>query len=120
MFPRALGPGLYDEVIDGCRRAGFEPVAAQTAPQITSIVNLVAVDLGVSIVPAQVANNQVPGVVFLPMVGDTPIARLALATRDENRSVVTRNFRTFVRKTSDAAPDPTPASERPNEPRPTP
>ncbi|WP_394834508.1 LysR family transcriptional regulator [Pendulispora rubella] len=95
---RTLGPGLYDEVIDGCRRAGFDPTVAQIAPQITSIANLVAVELGVSLVPAEVANTNVPGVVFLPITGDAPIARLALATRRDDRSVVTRNFCAFVRK----------------------
>jgi DNA-binding transcriptional LysR family regulator len=100
MFSRSLGPGLYDEVIEGCRRAGFEPVVAQRAPQITSIANLVAVELGVSIVPSQVANAHVPGVVFVPIVGDTPIARLALAMRQDDRSVTTKNFRAFVQQAS--------------------
>jgi DNA-binding transcriptional LysR family regulator len=98
LFSRALGPGLYDEVIDGCRRAGFEPVVTQIAPQITSIANLVAVELGVSVVPAQVANTNVPGVVFLRITGKGPVARLALATRLDDRNIVTRNFQAFVRK----------------------
>jgi DNA-binding transcriptional LysR family regulator len=103
MFSRALGPGLYDEVIEGCRRAGFEPVVAQRAPQITSIANLVAVELGVSIVPSQVANAHIPGVVFVPIAGDRPVARLALAVRHNDRSVTTKNFRTFVQQASVAA-----------------
>jgi DNA-binding transcriptional LysR family regulator len=103
LFSRALGPGLYDEVIDGCRRAGFEPVVTQIAPQITSIANLVAVELGVSVVPAQVANINVPGVAFLPITGRAPVARLALATRPDDRSVVTRNFQAFVRKMANPA-----------------
>ena len=104
LFSRALGPGLYDEVIEGCRRAGFEPMVAQIAPQITSIANLVAVELGVSMVPAQVANANVPGVVFLPITGNTPVARLALATRLEDRSIVIRNYRVFVREAAQASP----------------
>lgn len=104
LFSRALGPGLFDEVIEGCRRAGFEPMVAQVAPQITSIANLVAVELGVSLVPAQVANTNVPGVVFLPIIGVAPVARLALVTRSDDRSIVTRNFSSFVRGTAHAAP----------------
>jgi DNA-binding transcriptional LysR family regulator len=98
LFSRALGPALYDEVIEACRRAGFEPVIGQVAPQITSISNLVAVELGVSIVPARLANAAVPGVVFLPFVGDAPVARLALATRLDDHSVITRNFVAAVKK----------------------
>lgn len=104
LFSRALGPGLYEEVIEGCRRVGFDPTVAQTAPQITSIANLVAVELGVSLVPAQVANTGIPGVIFLPITGNAPVARLALATRVNDHSVVTRNFRAFVRKVAQTSP----------------
>jgi DNA-binding transcriptional LysR family regulator len=104
LFSRALGPALYDEVIDACRRVGFEPIIGQVAPQITSIANLVAVELGVSIVPARVASAAVPGVVFLPIKGEAPIARLALATRSDDRSVITRNFVSFVRRAAIGRP----------------
>jgi len=99
VFPaRSVGPELYDEVINACRRAGFEPIIAQIAPQMTSISNLVAVELGVSIVPAKLANAAVPGVIFLPIAGDAPVAWLTLATRVDDRSVMTRNFVSTVRK----------------------
>ena len=101
LFSRLLGPALYDEIIEACRRAGFEPIIGQVAPQITSIANLVAVELGVSIVPARMANAAIPGVRFLPIKGDAPVARLALATRSEDRSVITANFVRFVRRAAD-------------------
>jgi len=97
LHSRTLGPDLYDEVIDACRRSGFEPIIGQVSAQITSIANLVAVEMGVSIVPAPLSNIRVPGVVFLPIIGDAPRARLALVTHPDDRSVITRNFRTQVR-----------------------
>jgi len=99
LHSRALGPDLHDEIIDACRRAGFEPIIGQVAPQITSIANLVAVEMGVSIVPAPLSNVRVPGVVFLPIIGDAPRARLALVTHPDDQSAVTRNFRSQVRAT---------------------
>jgi hypothetical protein len=39
---RAVGPGLHDSVIASCQRAGFSPTLGQEAPQIPSIVYLVA------------------------------------------------------------------------------
>jgi DNA-binding transcriptional LysR family regulator len=102
MFSRSLGPALFDEVIGTCRSVGFEPVIGQVAPQITSIANLVAVELGVSIVPARMANAAVPGVVFLPITGVAPVARLGLATRLDDRSVITRNFVSFVRQAAES------------------
>jgi DNA-binding transcriptional LysR family regulator len=105
LFSRTLGPGLYDSVMDACRRSGFEPSVSQIAPQITSIANMVAVELGISFVPAQVAKTTVPGVVFLPIKGDAPVARLALATRLDDRSIVTKNFQQYVRSAAKARPD---------------
>lgn len=102
LHSRTLGPDLHDEVIDACRRVGFEPIIGQVSPQITSIANLVAVEMGVSIIPAPLSNIRVPGVVFLPIIGDAPRARLALVTHPDDHSVVTRNFRTQVRAVAHA------------------
>ncbi|MGO7418822.1 LysR family transcriptional regulator, partial [Rhizobium ruizarguesonis] len=44
LFPRLVGLSLYDDVVLACRRAGFELTVAQEAPQISSVVNLVAAD----------------------------------------------------------------------------
>jgi DNA-binding transcriptional LysR family regulator len=49
LFPREIGPVLYDTIVEACRNAGFEPIIGQLAPQMASIVNLVAAELGVSI-----------------------------------------------------------------------
>jgi DNA-binding transcriptional LysR family regulator len=104
LFSRSLGPGLFESIMDACRRAGFAPSVSQIAPQITSIPNMVAVELGISIVPAEVANTIVPGVVFLPIRGNAPIARLALATRLDDRSILTKNFQHYVRTIARSRP----------------
>ena len=92
LFPRIAGPSLFDGIIAACRQAGFEPILGQIAPQITSIANLIAVELGVSVVPSAVAQIRVPGVTYIPIAGDQPVARLTLATRRDERSAVVRNF----------------------------
>ena len=92
LFPRSIGPTLYDTIIDACRQAGFEPHVDQFAPQISSIVNLVAAELGVSIVPASMNQLHVAGVVFCEIKGQTPTTRLALAYRKGNTSNLVRNF----------------------------
>src|SRR6201999_2979926 len=51
LLPPASGPILHDEIYAACRRAGFEPSLGQMAPQIGSVINLVATGLGVSLVP---------------------------------------------------------------------
>jgi DNA-binding transcriptional LysR family regulator len=92
LFPRSAGHGFFDGIVEACRKAGFEPTLGQVAPQITSIANLVAVELGVSIVPATLAQIRVPGVTYLPIAGEAPVARLALAARRNERSAIVQNF----------------------------
>jgi len=92
LFPRGAGLSLYDQIVESCREAGFEPVIGQSAPQISSVVNLVAADLGVSIVPQSIAQIALEGVVYRPIVGPAPIASLALATPRDSRSTLTRNL----------------------------
>ena len=92
LTPRAVGPTLYDTVIAACRRAGFEPILGQAAPQMSSVVNLVAAELGVSLVPASMRQLQVIGVAYRPIAGEAPMAQLSLASRRGERSVLVRNF----------------------------
>jgi DNA-binding transcriptional LysR family regulator len=88
IFPRANGISLFEEVYNACMSAGFTPLLAQEAPQISSVVNLVAAGLGVSIVPAAIATVRVDGVRYLDIVGPAPRARLALAVRRPTRDNV--------------------------------
>jgi DNA-binding transcriptional LysR family regulator len=92
LFPRLIGPALYDTIVSACRRAGFEPVIGQLAPQITSMVNLVAAELGVSIVPASTSQLRVKGVAYREIAGQAPTVRLALAHRRGETSPIVRNF----------------------------
>ncbi|MBB3656051.1 DNA-binding transcriptional LysR family regulator [Rhizobium sp. BK650] len=94
LFPREAGTGFFDDIIAACRQAGFEPILGQLAPQITSIPSLIAVGLGVSIVPAEMVKINVPGVRYIAIEGEAPKARLTLATRRDERSPIVRNFLT--------------------------
>ena len=51
-FPRGSGTSLYDQVFAMCRKAGFAPRIDQEARGNATILGLVAVGLGVSILPA--------------------------------------------------------------------
>ncbi|MGZ2406754.1 LysR family transcriptional regulator [Rhizobium leguminosarum] len=92
LFPRLVGLSLYDDVVLACRKAGFELTVAQEAPQISSVVNLVAADLGVSIVPASISKIKLEGVAYRPIEGPPAVARLALAILKTHRSPVTENL----------------------------
>jgi DNA-binding transcriptional LysR family regulator len=92
LFPREIAPTLYDTVVDACRKAGFEPIIGQLVPHMASIVNLVAAELGVSIVPASMMQVRVTGITYRRIAGRSPTTRLALVFRRGETSPVVRNF----------------------------
>lgn len=92
LFPRETAPTLYDTVVDACRKAGFEPIIGQLVPHVASIVNLVAAELGVSIVPASMMQVRVTGIAYRQIAGQSPMTQLALAYRRGETSPVLRNF----------------------------
>jgi DNA-binding transcriptional LysR family regulator len=108
LFPRELNPGAYDALISACRRAGFTPLLGQEAPQIVSIIPLVAAGLGVSIVPRSTSRILFDGVCYLSIEGESPRAKISLAYRRHDRSPAVRNFvavaRRSVRTTSVSNP----------------
>lgn len=85
LFSRAVGAGLHDEIIQACHSAGFRPRVVQEASQVTSIVNLVASGLGVSIVPASMQQMHIEGVTYRDIRGETPKARLSLIYRQSDQ-----------------------------------
>ena len=97
LFPREIGPLLFDIVVDACRRAGFEPRLGQTTPQIASIVHLVAAGFGVAIVPASMSQLDPADVVYKPIMGDGPRAPLAFARSQRHTSPIAINLEAAIR-----------------------
>lgn len=51
LFPLSQGPAFLGAILNACLGAGFSPRVVQEAPQLQTVVALVACGLGVSIVP---------------------------------------------------------------------
>jgi DNA-binding transcriptional LysR family regulator len=77
LFPRPIGPDLYDSIIGACREAGFAP-SISMAPQISSAANLVAAGFGVAMVPASIQQIQVEGVSYHELKGKPLSTGIAL------------------------------------------
>ncbi|WP_374627387.1 LysR substrate-binding domain-containing protein [Pandoraea sp.] len=92
LLPREISPALYDRTIAACESAGFRPKLGQEAPQITSIVPMVAAGFGVSLVPASVSQIRTPGMGFWPIDGDVPHAPISLAYRADHGSAALDRF----------------------------
>ena len=98
LYKRPGAPGLYDTIISACRKAGFSPKIRQEAPRIVSTLNLVAVGLGISIVPDSLRRLQMDGVTYRRIAGSAKLsAPLILACRRGGNSAAVQRFIDLVR-----------------------
>ncbi|MGF6781601.1 LysR family transcriptional regulator [Paraburkholderia sp. GAS334] len=102
LFPRPIGPDLYDSIIGACREAGFAP-SISMAPQISSAANLVAAGFGVAMVPASIRQIQVEGVSYHELKGKPLSTGIALIHRQRERSPTVLNFVRILRQQRVAA-----------------
>jgi len=92
LYPRANGSVLYDAIIAACQNAGFSPRVTQEAPQMASIVSLVAAGVGVTLVPESVCQLRPNGVRYLRISGQAPTAELCLVAQRGLPSAAINNF----------------------------
>jgi DNA-binding transcriptional LysR family regulator len=92
LFPRHLGPRLYDPILSACQRAGFSPKVAQEAMHVPTIVSLVAAGAGVALLPESVRALRWSGVVYRPLEQPTTGTAIALASRKADDAPAVRHF----------------------------
>jgi DNA-binding transcriptional LysR family regulator len=97
LIPRAASPMLHDEIVSACRHAGFDPMPGQQAPQLSTVVSLVAAEFGVSIVPASVSQFHAEGVTYVDIADAKVRSKLALASLEGNSSTRVDNFLDIAR-----------------------
>ena len=103
LFPRPIGPDLYDSIISACREAGFAPAISMESPQISSAANLVAAGFGVAVVPASIRQIQVEGVSYHELRGKPLSTGIALIHRQREKSPTVLNFVRILRQQRVAA-----------------
>ena len=92
------GTGTYEATIAACRASGFSPRVVQRAPRVTSSLGLVAVGLGIALVPASIQRMHMEGVVYRRLKGSPQSSvRLSLASRRADPSTVVRQFLNLVK-----------------------
>ena len=97
LFPRHLGPGLYDQIVSFCQQANFSPKVMQEAVQMQTIVGLVSAKMGIALVPASLQNLQRAGIVYKPLQGATPQVEVGVVWLSENVSPVLHEFLKIIR-----------------------
>lgn len=101
LHPRFPSPSVTDVIVSACLESGFAPVAIQEACHMQTIIGLVASGLGVTLVPASVADQPWRGVSYLPITPPGPMAPLALNWRKGKLSAVQQNFIDTVTSVAD-------------------
>ncbi|RWQ69619.1 MAG: LysR family transcriptional regulator [Mesorhizobium sp.] len=104
-FPRSINPSLYDEIVGLCRSSGFSPRIVREATPKQTIIGLVSVGLGVSLLPACLENLQRSGVVYRPIRGRNLSIDTSIIYRREQPSPVLKAFLDIVRETTGIVPE---------------
>jgi DNA-binding transcriptional LysR family regulator len=99
LFPRRQAPGFHDLLIGRLAATGTPPHVVQYAPEMLTIIGLVAAGIGVSPVPASVAHLALDGVTYRPLSG-APDSELVAVTRAGDEGTLVR---AFVAEARDAA-----------------
>jgi len=85
-FPGSAGTGTGPLLKRLCAQAGFEPVIAQEAGEATTQIGLVAVGLGVAVLPAPLEAVRIEGVCYVPLADPGAMLVMSAATREDEAS----------------------------------
>jgi DNA-binding transcriptional LysR family regulator len=91
LFPRDQAPGFHDLLISALAGTGTAPRVIQYAPEMLTIIGLVAAGIGVSLVPESVARLGLDGVTYRPVTG-APGSELVAITRADDHAALVRAF----------------------------
>ena len=91
--------GYHEIVLSACKSAGVVPARIQPTRLLQTAVTLVAGGLGVTLVPQSFEQNFcIKGVVYRPLTGTAPVARLIAVWHKENRSPLIARIKNDLRK----------------------
>lgn len=92
--PRDCGVQLYDTITSLFSNSGYTPLIKQIAPQLSSIISLVSVGYGISLVPSsmKIMNHASSGVIFRDFDTKNTFVPLTLISRAHERSAAIKNF----------------------------
>lgn len=96
-FHRKGAPGLFDEVIAVCRRAGFSPRIVNEPNFMATVMTLVESGLGVSLIPRCVRSLNRPLAVVRPIEPQSARIPLCIAWRKSAQSPVLSAFLDILR-----------------------
>ncbi|MFC4943530.1 LysR family transcriptional regulator [Pseudonocardia sp. GCM10023141] len=108
MVPRSREPAVFDRIVGLCSRAGFSPSVIQEAQQVHAMIGLVAIGLGVALVPESMGTLCRPDVSYRPLAdaGDAVVETGLVRRPDDTAPAVRRFVETAREVTATASADP--------------
>ncbi|MFC5502624.1 LysR substrate-binding domain-containing protein [Lysinimonas soli] len=94
--PKASGSGLYQHVTELCWSEGFAPDITHEAPNLSTIVVLVSMGLGVAILPSSTRRIGMHGVCYLSLRTSAEPAEFYIATSAAWEDITAANFRDIL------------------------
>lgn len=102
LYPRQVGPVLYDRILGLCQQAGFSPNIVQEVMPQQTILGLVAAEVGISLLHASACAAAPASVVFRELLEPTPELALALAWHPATANPALPKFFAAVREVAQA------------------
>lgn len=103
LHPRYEGPILYDQILNLCRQAGFEPHIVHEEIKHQTRIGLVAAGLGITFVPESSQQSSLSGVSYCAIAGEAPKLLLAVAWQANCVSPVLQEFLQIAREVATQA-----------------
>jgi DNA-binding transcriptional LysR family regulator len=94
---RSAAPGLHEWLLRLCRSAGFEPKVVRQSDRPQSILDLVAGEVGVAILPEHFQRYKVD-VVWRPLIPKVLAVPLCIVWRQNDRSPAIHTLRKLIRQ----------------------
>lgn len=97
VFPKDAGTGIYQQVVDLCRDAGFAPSIAMEAGEPSTVVGLVAAGCGIAILPESCNAIHMDGAVYRALGDTAATTALLLARHSDGGGPMVEAFVTLAR-----------------------
>jgi DNA-binding transcriptional LysR family regulator len=103
VFPKGAGTGIYHQIFDMCRAAGFAPDIAMEAGEPSTIIGLVGAGCGISVLPSSFEGIHMEGVVYRPLADPAATTSMLLARHAGGGGPLVDAFVAIARAASQSA-----------------
>lgn len=101
VFPKDAGTGIYHQIFELCRAAGFTPHIAMEAGEPSTIIGLVAAGCGISVLPGSFEGIHMEGVVYRPLADPEATTSMLLARHTEGGGPLAEAFVALARSAAE-------------------